>query len=122
MRFLKHRQSLGAAAAGLSAGTVNGLLGGGGGMILIPALQALCSLEEDSLFPTSVSVMLPVSALSLLLGAGSTPLPWADALPYLLGSAAGGVLVGCFEQKIPALWLHRVLGAMILWGGIRYLC
>lgn len=116
----KH-DSFGAAAAGLLAGVVNGIFGGAGGMVLIPALQLLTNVEETSLFPMSVSVMLPVCLLSLGISAMAAPLPWAEAMPYLLGSAAGGVLVGLFGRRIPTLWLHRFFGAMILWGGIRYL-
>ncbi len=112
----------GAAAAGLAAGFVNGIFGGAGGMILIPALQLLACVDEQELFPTCVSVMLPVSLLSLWLGSLSAPLPWHDAFPYLIGSAVGGILVGLFGKEIPTLWLHRILGVMILWGGIRYLC
>jgi uncharacterized membrane protein YfcA len=48
--------------------------------------------------------------------------PWSTALPYLLGSAIGGVAAGLWGKKIPVKWLHRLLGALILWGGIRYLC
>ncbi len=116
------RLFFGAAAAGLAAGFVNGLFGGAGGMILIPALSLLAQIDEQELFPTCVSVMLPVSLLSLWLGSLYTALPWQDAMPYLIGSAIGGVLVGLFGKKIPTLWLHRILGIMILWGGVRYLC
>lgn len=112
---------LGAVLAGLLAGIVNGIFGGAGGMVLIPALQKLTDIGEDALFPMSVSVMLPVSLLSLWLASGTAPLPWTDALPYLLGSVAGGVLVGLLGRRIPTAWLHRIFGIMILWGGIRYL-
>ena len=118
----KHFQfATGAAVAGLLAGIVNGIFGGAGGMILIPALQMLTPIREDALFPMSVSVMLPVCLLSLWLISRTAPLPWSDALPYLLGSVAGGVLVGLVGRRIPTLWLHRFFGIMILWGGIRYL-
>ena len=43
-------------------------------------------------------------------------------LPYLIGSCIGGVATGLFGDRIPTVWLHRILGAFILWGGIRYLC
>ena len=112
----------GAALAGLLAGIVNGIFGGAGGMVLIPALQLWTAMKEDSLFPMSVSVMLPVCLLSLLLASRRTALPWTDAMPYLIGSAAGGVLVGLLGRKIPAKWLHRGFGIMLIWGGIRYLC
>lgn len=115
------KRRIGAAFSGLAAGTVNGLFGGGGGMLLIPGLKAFSGLEEDQLFPVSVSVMGAVSILTLFLSAGQTPLPWGEAFPYLVGSAIGGVLVGFLGKKIPALWLHRLLGVMLLWGGARYL-
>ena len=111
-----------AALAGLLAGIVNGIFGGAGGMVLIPAMGLWTDAEPEALFPISVSVMLPVCALSLWLSARSAPLPWLDALPYLLGSAGGGVLAGLLGRRIPAKWLHRIFGAMLLWGGIRYLC
>ena len=112
----------GAAAAGLLAGIVNGIFGGAGGMVLIPALTLWTDAEPESIFPLRVSVMLPVCLLSLFLASRSGPLPWSEALPYLLGSAAGGVLAGCFGKRIPTLWLHRIFGCLLLWGGIRYLC
>ncbi len=120
-QFSTFHFQFGAALAGLLAGIVNGIFGGAGGMILIPTLQMLTDIQEDALFPMSVSVMLPVSLLSLWLAAGAAPLPWAEALPYLLGSVAGGVLVGLMGRRIPTVWLHRIFGIMILWGGIRYL-
>jgi len=44
-----------------------------------------------------------------------------QALPYLIGSLIGGVGAGLWGKRIPVLWLHRILGVLILWGGIRYL-
>ncbi len=112
-------RNLGAALAGLGAGLVNGIFGGAGGMLLVPGLQLLTEVEEDAIFPTSVTVMACVSTVSLALSA--VPLPWGNAAPYLLGSLAGGVGAGLLGKRIPTVWLHRVFGAMILWGGIKYL-
>ena len=116
-----HNQFIPGAAAGFLAGIVNGIFGGAGGMVLIPALGLWTDAREDEIFPISVSVMLPVCLFSLWLTARTAPIPWADALPYLLGSTGGGILAGLFGRKIPTLWLHRFFGVMLLWGGIRYL-
>lgn len=110
------------ALAGLIAGAVTGLFGGGGGMVLVPLLCWLADIEEDAVFPTSVSVILPICLVCLYFRTGSTGLPWREATPYLIGSSIGGIFAGLWGHKIPCLWLHRVLGIMILWGGIRYLC
>ena len=109
------------AIAGAAAGVVNGLFGAGGGMILVPLLTKLTSLDEREIFPASISIILPMCVVTLAIQSGNG-LPWDAALPYLIGSAAGGVLAGLWGRKIPTVWLHRALGVLILWGGWRYLC
>ena len=48
-------------------------------------------------------------------------LPLKPSLPYLLGGLLGGVAAGLLFQKVSARVLHLVLGALILFGGIRLL-
>lgn len=110
-----------AAIPGLLAGGVNGLLGAGGGMVLVPLLAVLSSVEEDQLFPSSVAIMLPICTVSLIISSFSQTIPIRDALPYLIGSAGGGFAAALWGRRIPTVWLHRGLGILILWGGIRYL-
>lgn len=108
--------------AGGAAGAINGLFGAGGGMVLVPLLTAFTDLDEDAVFPASVSTILPICLVSLTVTAFQTELPFQAAWPYLLGSIGGGLLAGWTGDRIPVKWLHRALGAMILWGGVRYLC
>lgn len=112
----------GTALAGALAGAVNGLFGAGGGMVLVPLLTCLAKLPEQSVFPASVSIILPICLVSLVITYSTGSIAWKEALPWLLGSAVGGVLAGIWGKKIPVKWLHRGLGVLILWGGIRYLC
>ena len=107
--------------AGICAGAVNGLLGAGGGMVLVPLLSLLTNLDEEASFPTSVSMIAPVCIISLLITWQPGSIPWNVALPYLLSSAVGGIAAGFLAPKVPVIWLHRILGLLILWGGIRYL-
>jgi uncharacterized membrane protein YfcA len=105
---------------GSAAGCINGLFGAGGGMVLVPLLSKM-KLEEQEVFPASISIILPMTVITLLISTRQAPLPWASAFPYLIGSAIGGVLAGFFGKKIPVLWLHRILGLLILYGAWRYL-
>ncbi len=106
---------------GAIAGAVNGLLGAGGGMVLVPLLEKAGELEETEIFPSSVCIILPLCVVSLTVSSLHGQLPWEAALPYLIGSIPGGLLAGFFGKKISIKWLHRALGIVILWGGIRYL-
>lgn len=115
------RKNLGAVLAGAAAGAVNGLFGAGGGMVLVPALRAGGGFADRELFRYSIVMILPISLITLLTGAGDG-LPWHQAWPYLLGAVPGGIAAATLGRRIPTKWLHRILGAMILYGGIRYLC
>mgnify|MGYP002518278523 CR=1 FL=1 len=89
--------------------------------MLIPMLSLCCGIRGRTLFSTSLCIMLPICVTVLFMEGTSGPLPWPEALPYLMGSGAGGILAGKLAEKIPSAWLHRSLGVLILWGGIRYL-
>lgn len=106
--------------AGFLAGAVAGLFGAGGGMVLVSLLSLLVKLPEDEIFPASVSIILPICVVCLLLS--DCALSFNQVLPYLIGSCIGGAGAGFLSERIPTLWLHRILGAFILWGGIRYIC
>ena len=106
------------AFAGLCAGALNGFFGGGGWMMLVPILTWTGSVEKEEIFPTSVAIILPICIISLLF---SEKTPLGPVIPYLIGSAMGGTAAGLWGQKIPVLWLHRTLGFLIIWGGMRYL-
>lgn len=107
--------------SGSIAGAVNGLLGAGGGMILVPLLNASGQLEQRQVFSSSVAMILPLCLVSLVVTGLGNGLPWAEALPYLIGSIPGGLLAGIWGRCIPTGLLHRTLGLIIVWGGIRYL-
>lgn len=116
------KKYLGAVIAGICAGSINGLLGAGGGMLLVPLLTMLTGLNDTEIFPASVSIILPICLVSLLFSFDASIIRWTEILPYLLGSAAGGIFAGLLGKKIPVSWLHKLLGALILVGGVRYLC
>ena len=115
------KKAVGITLAGLCAGAINGLFGAGGGMVLVPPLTKVSGLEDRAVFPASVCMILPICIISLFLSTNVSGIPFPLLLSYLAGSAAGGLIAGLTAKKIPTLWLHRGLGLLILWGGVRYL-
>lgn len=120
--MLSVKKHSGILLAGFCAGCINGLFGAGGGMVLVPLLTLLTKLSDEEIFPASVSIILPICLISLAITWQHGAPQWRDALPYLLGSLLGGIAAGIWGRKLPTLWLHRTLGILILWGGVRYLC
>lgn len=119
---MKRKNTLGLMAAGACAGAVNGLFGAGGGMILVPLLSLWTDLEDREIFSASIAIILPICIVSLTATALTGTVAWTASLPYLAGSTVGGLLAGLYGSKLPTHWLHRCLGVLILWGGVRYLC
>lgn len=109
------------ALAGFAAGAVNGMFGAGGGMLLVPLLSASGEFSETEVFSSSIVIILPICLVSLWVN-GQDGLYLTEALPFLIGSIPGGLIAGILGQKIPAKWLHRFLGVLIIYGGVRYLC
>ena len=70
------------ALSGAAAGAVNGLFGGGGGMVLAPALTGWCHMEQKRALATCVAAILPLcllsAAISLWTGCRPCPICWGD--------------------------------------------
>ena len=107
--------------AGAAAGAVNGLFGGGGGLVLVPMLSRRSGLDPRRLYATSVAVIFPVCLVSagIYLWRGGVSL--SAALPYLAGGLCGGLAGGHLYARVSTLLLQRLFAALLLYAGARYL-
>ena len=101
------------------AGVANGLFGAGGGLFLVPLLIQWIGLEEKRAFATSVAIILPLSVTSYALFCIKGGDVWVDSLPYLVGGILGGLLSVRLFRRIPTVWLRRLFGLLILYGGVK---
>ena len=104
---------------GAAAGTVNGLFGAGGGLLLVPMLTRFCKLEAKEAFATSLAVMLVLSIVSLTVYWCRGTVDFASALPYLAGGVAGGLIGGVWMKRVKVRWLRLALAAFLLYGGVK---
>ena len=105
--------------AGAAAGLTNGFFGGGGGSVLVPALTRFCGLEQRRALATSVAVILPLCALSVVIYLFRGGLDLRAALPYLIGGTAGGWMGGRLFKGVKVSWLRRGFGLLLIYGGVR---
>ena len=107
--------------AGAAAGFINGLFGGGGGMVLVPLLLKSGQLRAKETFASAVAIIFPICAVSFIAQLFFIDFPWRTAVPYLIGGAAGGLVGGKLFRTMPPLWLKRIFALFILYGAWRYL-
>lgn len=107
-----------AAVGGVGVGVMNGLLGAGGGMVMVPLMELL-GVGGAKSHATSLAAIVP---LSLLSGAIYWWRGWfspMDALPYLLPGLVGAVIGGWLLGRVQVSWLKIVFGLLLIWGGIN---
>ena len=108
-------------AAGAAAGMINGLFGGGGGMVLLPALTKWGGVTQRGAFATCIAAIYPMCIVSAAIYCLRVQMQWSVLLPCLLGGAVGGVVAGKTFRKVPVRMLKLIFGAFLIYGAVRYL-
>jgi uncharacterized protein len=110
-----------ALAVSLAGGSISGLLGIGGGILQVPALNAWCGVPLRAAAATS-AVMIGVTAVA------SAPLYFArgHVAPPLAAAAVLGVLVGSragfwFGMRARARWLKLLMAFVLAAVSVTYL-
>ena len=84
--------------AGVFVGFVNGFLGAGGGMLLVPILTILLNLESRIAHATAIFVIAPICLVSGITYIVKGVVDWGVLLPVVIGTLVGGI-VGTFLLK-----------------------
>lgn len=106
---------------GLAAGIINGLLGGGGGMIVVPGLALTLGLTAKKSHATALAVILPASVISacVLLFTFKNDLVLLSATT--LGVSAGGVVGALLLKKLKNPAITKIFAVLMLLAGIKLL-
>lgn len=118
---MKIKQNAAMVAAGCAVGAVNGIFGGGGGMIVVPLLTSVGKKPPLVAHATAILIILPVSLASsivyLCAGLFETELFLAVGIGVLAGGFAGARLLGKISPAVATL----VFAAVMLAAGLRML-
>lgn len=106
--------------SGLIAGLINGLLGAGGGMIIVPMLLK-SGLSRKQAHATSVCIILPICIFSSIIYLINGRVILNDVLPYMVWGILGSITGALVLAKINQNLLRRIFGLLIIWAAIRLL-
>lgn len=109
------------ALAGFLTGAVNGVFGGGGGMVAVPVLKNLLGYGEKRAHATAILVIAPVCAASALVYIFSGYFRADVVIPAAIGTLAGGFAGAKLLGVLPEFIVNAVFIAVMFAAGIRLL-
>lgn len=115
------RKNVYAVVTGVIAGIVNGLFGGGGGMIVVPMLVKLLNCPPKKAHATALIIILPLSIVSGIIYAVFGSLNLRIGLPVGAGVIVGGVLGAFLLSKLSAKWVIIIFSVVMAGAGIKML-
>jgi hypothetical protein len=109
-------------AIGLTIGSVSGVLGIGGGVLIVPALIWLCGLDPKKAAGTSLAILIPPIGL---------PAAWRAYneeqvdLPAALW-IAGAFMIGAYVSRgliehVPVAWFRLAFGLIMIFVATRFI-
>jgi uncharacterized protein len=100
---------------GLTAGTLSGMFGIGGGTILIPALVFLAGLTQHEAQGTTLAIMLlPIGLLAVIRYYHSGHVRFYIATFICIGFLIGGLLGANIAEGLPNLVLRKAFGIFLM--------
>ena len=121
IKFSDNKKRLLACVFGGFAGLVNGLFGGGGGMIIVPALMLVLGVVPKKAHATAILVILPMSIVSTLFYAALNNMDISIGLPVGIGVLVGGGVGAFLLSKMSSRLLVIVFSSLMAFAGIKML-
>jgi hypothetical protein len=100
-------------------GAINGLFGGGGGMVAVPLFEKTLEYKTAIAHATAILVILPISLISSIVYIVGGYVDFNILIPTTLGSIAGGILGAKLLGKLPTWIVEWLFIFLMTAAGIR---
>jgi uncharacterized protein len=109
------------ALVGLLAGTMSGLFGVGGGLVIVPALVALCRRDQRQAVATSLLAIAPLAIAGVVGYALHREVDVWLAVPLAVGSMIGAWLGSALLRRLSLRLLRIIFAVATLGAAVRLL-
>jgi len=112
---------LGLLAAGALAGLLAAILGGGGGIVFVPTLAALYSMDQHFAQGTSLAAMVPTTIVAAIAHGRAGRVDWRIAIAAGAGGIVGGLAGAELALGLDPLLLRRLFAGLLVIVAARML-
>lgn len=102
-------------------GVINGLFGGGGGMIVVPVLTKFFGFSQKQAQATALFVILPISIASSIIYITHNSInfatSWSVIISIIVGGAGGALLLNKLNNKV----VRIIFIGLVLISGVTML-
>jgi uncharacterized protein len=111
--------AIGPIAVGLLAGSLSGLFGVGGGILIVPGLVLLLHMEQRLAHGTSLGAAIPISLSAVIGFTIAGKVDWAAAAPIVAGAIVGAIIGTRALRTMSTRALQITFSAAMLATAIR---
>ncbi len=106
---------------GAIAGLINGIFGGGGGMIVVPMLTKLLKYKSKNSHATAILIILPLSIISGILYLSFGKFSLEIGIPVIIGIVVGGIIGAILLSKLSSKWIMIIFSIVMAFAGGKML-
>ena len=104
---------------GISAGTLSGLLGIGGGVIFVPSIVYFLGAEMKVAVGTSLAIIIPTVISGSLTHYFNQNIEWKIALLMALGAIIGAYFGATLAEIISEVLLKRLFALILIGAAVK---
>lgn len=113
------KKILAVTSIGIFSGFLNGLLGAGGGMIIVPMLTKFMGVDRKAAHANAVFIIFVMCIVSTMLYLNLNVFSYHEVLPYLPLGIVGSILGSYLLPKINKKALRVMFGLFSIWAAFR---
>ena len=117
--FCKHKEKFVMSISGVFVGAINGLFGGGGGMIAVPILSLVLKKPTRVSHATAILIILPITIVSMIIYLVKGYFEPIETVVVGAGVVVGGLLGALLLGKLKSKVIGLIFSVLMLIGGIR---